>query len=584
MNQFFSFNKVLAGSILLAAAGMLLLSSCNKTFDNTLKDDYGDDAASINKGTRKILLVVVDGALGAETRAAAPPNLNLLADFAIHSWDGLTDAKKTAVTNASAWSNLLTGVGSDKHNVTGVDFTDNHLVDYPSLFSRLKQQKPDWRTAAFCSSPDIVQYLADDATEKISFADNDAGVKDAVINELATNDPALVLAQFHAVDKAGEAGTYSVTDAAYKAAILKTDEYIGEILTALRARSSFENENWMVVVTSNKGSNIANDPVAAERNAFDDSRRNTFFFCYNPRFNSQALTKPLVFPYVGSAPLLTNESSKNIRGRVRTGGTTYDIGSTGSFTIECKVKIPAGNYYYPAFLSKRESFSNGVVGWVFFMEGDYWQINFGQSSFGNRQIRGHSIADGKWHTITVVIKQEGAERNVYTYTDGVLYPFTGNKNIADRGNLNSQQDLTMGFLTTASNTDALRNYFITDIKFYNTDLSDSFIASNYCKTTVAPDNPYLVNLLGYWPGTNPVNDELADLSGNGNNFVLEGSYGIGSYNDVSNNLCPEPSYAIVPNAADLAIQVYQWFGILVPSAWNLDGKIWIPAYADVNGG
>ena len=114
-------------------------------------------------------------------------------------------------------------------------------------------------------------------------------------------------------------------------------------------------------------------------------------------------------------------------------------------------------------------------------------INFGQSGFGNRQIRGHSISDGKWHTLTVVIQQEGDARNVYTYTDGVLYPFTGNRNIADRGNLNSPEDLTIGLLADDDND--LKNYFVTDIKFYNTDLPGDFIASNYCKTTVAPDNP-----------------------------------------------------------------------------------------------
>lgn len=579
MNRFFSI-KLFAGLLSFVLLGCLC--SCNKQFDNNLRKDYGSDSAFTNKGVRKTLLIVIDGAVGAEVRNVAPVNLNVLADFSIYSWDAIADTRKDSLTNATGWSTLFTGVNVNKHKVV-TDFSTNDFADYPSLFSRIKQERPDWRTSAFCSSPDVANFLAVDATEKKSFGEDDAAVKEAAKNELATKDPALLLAQFHSVDKAGMSGAYSASDAGYKAAIIQTDAYIGEILTAMRARPTFKDENWMVIITSNKGSNIAADPAGANQNAFNDSRRNTFFFCYNPRFNSKDLIRPSVFPYIGTAPYLSNESSRAIRGRVRSGGTTYDLGSSGSFTIECKVKIPAGSYNYPAFLSKRASFAAGVVGWVFFLEGNFWQINFSQTGRGNQQIKGGIVSDGAWHTLTAVIRQEGAARNVYTYTDGVLYPFTGNRNISGMGDLSSPQDLTVGFLTTASNSESLKNYFVTDIKFYNTALPDDFIASNYCRTSVSPDNPYLNNLLGYWPGTDPVNDQLLDFSGNGHNFVMEGNYGVASFNDVSNQLCPQPSYTIVPNSADVAVQIYQWFGIIVPSSWRLDGQNWIPSYTDIGG-
>ena len=265
------------------------------------------------------------------------------------------------------------------------------------------------------------------------------------------------------------------------------------------------------------------------------------------------------------------------------GGSTYDFGDTGSYTIQCKVKFPAGNVNYPAFLSKRASFSPGVVGWVFFREADFWQINFGQTGMGNTQIRGASISDNQWHTLTVVIRQEGAQRNVYTYTDGVLY--SGSRNISRYGNLNSPQPLTVGNLPPDDNGD-LTNYFVTDIRFYNAALSDEYIASNFCKTDVDDADPYKSNLLGFWPSISVRGDKtIPDLSGNNHDLVVE-NYNSGSFNDVTNRVCPpitETIYKTVPNSVDVAFQIYQWLGIAVPSTWNLDGKNWIPTYSDIGG-
>ena len=94
----------------------LAATSCNKPFDNTLKEDYGADGGAGKK--QKMLVIIVDGAVGKEVQKAQPPFLNVLTDNAIYSWDGLTDTRKTLVTNALGWTTLLTGATSVKHKVT----------------------------------------------------------------------------------------------------------------------------------------------------------------------------------------------------------------------------------------------------------------------------------------------------------------------------------------------------------------------------------------------------------------------------------------------------------------------------------
>lgn len=578
--------KIISSGSFMLLSTLLLIFSCNKPFPNTLKND-NTGVGTTNTVVPKTLLIVVDGAVGSEVRDANPPTLNSLIDFSIYSWDGLGDYSSRFITNQFGWANLLTGASSAKHNVTGNDFSGNNFSQYPSMFTRLKQSKPSLRTSAFCASQDLSDNLAVDATERKAYAEDDAAVKEGAKAELASKDPAFMLVQFHSVDKAGMASAYSSTSTAYKTAILQVDSYIGEILTAMRARPSFKYEKWMVIVTSNKGNNTPFVTGSTPYNGFLDKQHNTFFFCYNPRFNSQNPTKPgAIVPYLGVSPNYSGTQSQNQRAKVLDGGATYDFGSTGNFTIQCKVKFPTGNINYPAFLSKRDGFKNGVVGWVLFRENDFWQINFGQTGRGNLQVRGQSVSDGQWHTLTAVIRQEGAARNVYTFTDGVLYPNTGAKDLTNWGNINSPAPLTVGNLPPDNNT-GLGNYFVTDIRIYNTDLTNTYIANNFCQTSIADNDIYKNNLLGFWPSTSvdPGGKTIADVSGNNHPLVID-TYNSGTFSDITSRVCPLVSsdlYKTVPNSVDVSVQIYQWLGIAVPALWNLDGKNWIPTYSDIGG-
>lgn len=572
------------------AALLLLLGmtmgACNKPFPNTLDAGEGGNEAVV---TRKVLLIEVDGGVGSEVRAANPPNLNNLTSFSMFSWDGLSNADNIEQTNALGWATLLTGVNSAKHKVTGSDFASNDFAQYPSLFTRIKTFNPTARTVSFSSSALIPDGVAKDATEKKALT-SDAETKNAAIAELKSQNPSFMFVQFGDVDAAGRAGSYTAADAGYKAAVLATDKNIGEILSALQSRQSYKTENWMVIITSNKGSNTGYDPGAGYWYAFNDKRHNTFFFSFNPRFVRKMYNKPEGVPYAGTAPQYSGTQAQNKRARVFDDGGLYNMGTTGSYTIQCKVRIPKGSYGYPAFLSKRAGFSGGKTGWVFFLEQDYWQINFGRTTpnTSNRQVRGHAISDGKWHALTAVIKQEGAARNVYTYTDGVLYSNVSqsNRNITDWGNLNSPEPLTVGNLLPDNNTN-LGDYLVTDIRIYNTDLPESYISGNYCKTEIAEDDPYNANLLGFWPGTSPVVSGnqvlLEDRSKNKHPFTLS-TYSPTDFVDVTDKVCPliQPAvYKTVPNVVDVSLQVYQWLGIAVPDNWKLDGRYWIPAFNDL---
>ena len=173
--------KYLKVLCLIAGAGFMA-ASCNKSFPNPLEASTGGNSATVINP--KTLVIVIDGAVGTQVQVSNPPVINSLVDYSVFSWDALSDYDNVNVTNELGWSNLLTGVRVKKHNVTGAGFTGNRFADYPSLFTRVKQQRPGMRTTAFFSSNGIAGELAADATKSESFNENDAAVKDAVKAEL----------------------------------------------------------------------------------------------------------------------------------------------------------------------------------------------------------------------------------------------------------------------------------------------------------------------------------------------------------------------------------------------------------------
>ncbi|MCH5597296.1 alkaline phosphatase family protein [Niabella ginsengisoli] len=356
-------NKFLGGIVTSLLSGLLILSACNKSVQSDLGGE-GDADTTVIKN--KVLFIMIDGAVGDEVRKVQAPTLVNMADNAIFSWDALSDYENNANGNYLTWANLLTGTGADKHGVTGNSFSDNNFSEYPTIFTRIKNARPDIKTAAFTATKVLGDNLTADANVKQSFDNNDDAVKGAAITELSAASSAdLVMVQFHNVETVGAAGGYLASNTDYKNAVLAVDAQIKEMMDAIAARPTYLKENWLIMICSNKGNNTPFVPSAGEIwSAFKDGRHNTMFLAYNftpiPNFRIQSAAKPTVIPYIGTAPLYNGTQADNRRATLENNSTLGNIGATGSFTIQCKVKVPVGNYYYPAILGKRAGFSNGV--------------------------------------------------------------------------------------------------------------------------------------------------------------------------------------------------------------------------------
>ncbi|SFH00379.1 DUF4983 domain-containing protein [Pedobacter insulae] len=576
--QSFLINTV--GLVCLAAI-LLFASSCNKDFPNTLRVDYPDDTTNVTLKERKVLYIILDGVRGNALKTVNPPNLAQIVRKSIYAYDALSDFGTNAMTNAGAWTNATTGVTSDKHKVVSEDFSGSQLATYPSLFTRLKQVKPNLRTASIAASQAFNANLALDAVSKVNFENDDAKVKDAIVEELKKPEAAVVIGQFHSAEIAGAANGYTDNTTAYTNAILTLDTYIGNIMTALQQRPTFAKEDWMVVIASNKGGNVPVDPGSVGLGAFSDPVRNNFIAFYNPRFVSQITPKPDInsLPYSGFAPRFTGTSSIFTNAKLNN-NTLGNFGSNGQFTFVCKIKNDGAASNYPAVVSKRASFNIGVPGWVLFLENDVIMLNIGQVGFSNRQVSFGKIRDGIWHSLAFKIYNDAGKRWATVFLDGVKGL---SLDITDRGNFDTTAPFTLGG-NFAANEGGTINVLIKDIALFSAAISDADLVANMKKAVISADYPNYASLAGYWPANEGGGTTIADVSGKAPSFTTSANINWTSFSDSSPHVSPlisSATFGVVINNVDIPYQIYQWMGIIVPNSWDLMGKTWRPTYTDV---
>ena len=563
-----------------------IVASCNKSLVET-SDGKGTTADTLIK-TKKALLILIDGAVGSEYRALALPTLKSLEQNSIFSYDGLNTMTNEYVNTDQSWSNIMTGVTAQKHNVT-TSISTNNFTSYPPFIKHLKDVDAGFNVTTIAADSRFSSELLAVADEKFVYPDNDAEVNTKAKTVLQNTTSEMIIVHFNSPNLAGLSSTFTSASATYAQAAQNVDGYIKQQIDALKSRTSFSKEDWVVMIVSSVGSNVQS--TTTPWNAFEDKNHNTLYFFYNPRFQLRSYTKPnanSLIPYIGSAPLYNINGPASTRNAIMESGVNtsdLDFGTTGSFTVQCKVKMPTGTTFYPGFFGKRANFNGSTPGWLFFLEGNGWGFNVSQGG-GNRQVvTTTAINDNKWHTLTGVVEFKNNVRTMTAYTDGIRH---GTSDITN-WNLNSPSPVTVGWIDGSLGATA-KTATITDVRIYNIALSDAYISSNYCRVDMPDTDPYYPNLLGFWPSQEVwFNVDLNkyflwDHSSKGRRLMI-GDFVRSGYNDSQFGVCPplsEAVYNLAPHAVDVANQVFSWFGVPVRPSWNLDGKAWVPSYSDTN--
>jgi hypothetical protein len=562
-----------------------VLGSCNKGFDRLLDGNNTEDTTGVVAKTPKVLFLVVDGARGESVRKAQAPNLQMMAENAIYSWNSISD---TLYQQTTAWADLLTGVHKEKHGVTKADLSNNQLATYPVFFKHIKTRMPAFRIAAFSASDSLGTYLITDADVNRTFANDDAAVAAAIIEELKVDSTGLVFGQFMHVNATGRAYGYDASVPQYRDAILQVDTYIGQILDALKKRTNYAKEDWLVVVTSGNGGPYTLDPAEDDATILSNTKANTFTFYYSPRYAPSFLDRPYTGNrYSGrSVRLYGNTASSAVYATIDSGKSDYALGKTAEATIELKIKKNRTSYgdfsyTYPSVIGNNAStdwWNN--TGWALSLEANNWGVHYGQKGANFGLTTGGAIADGRWHDVAAVFVNRDNKRFLRLFTDGI---FNTEAEITGNGNFDNESPLVLGFQPgNVTDNNRWLNAYITEVRFWKAALPDSVISKYVCVPDMPSSHPFKDYLVGYWPCKDGFGNVFTDQSGFNHHFQIHGAY---QWEDFSDLMCPASASnlaQLVPQPVDVARQVLNWLQIAADTRWELDGRVWVTSYVTIN--
>ncbi|HEY9262788.1 LamG-like jellyroll fold domain-containing protein, partial [Chitinophaga sp.] len=447
----------------------------------------------------------------------------------------------------------------------GSAYAGNNLATYPSFAQRLADKALDITSISSSASlNDTLQQKAGVNT-LVKTTGNDAAAKDSAIGRLQHNNPDVLVVAFSAVNTAGVNNGFSANASAYTDAIRQTDAYIGEILGALRARKSYNTEDWLVIIASNHG--------GTEEGTYGGSsfaERNNFLLYYNPRLTRQVQEIPaLNVPYEGTFPFFYRRDG--LDHAAFSNDAAFHFGAAQDFTIEFNIQTTYAGGDDHGIIANKNWGSGSNTGWVIYKTGGNIRLNFKGVSGSRVDVRnGPPVADGKWHHISITFDRQGV---VSFYKDGKF--FVSGPSIKGQGNVDAGLPFVIG-------TDGTLNYgyngddgsgdnYVADIRVWSSVLSESLI-NDWAFKTVTQGHPSYSSLIGYWKANEgPTGNFIKDYSPTGANLTISN----GLQWDVKKELL-NPSdidaTLLVPHSMDLAVNILAWMGVKMKPEWLLDGK------------
>ncbi|WP_186755222.1 alkaline phosphatase family protein [Echinicola salinicaeni] len=201
---------------------------------------------------KKVLFIGTDGTRGEVLRSIPTPNIDLLTQKAIYSYDAINNG---ITISGPGWSNLLTGVGETKHKVVDNSFKNNDLANHPDFLTVIKNQYPEYHTAAFYTWLPVGLILdqVDLRVAKKYAHDGDAYIHQAAVEYLSNEKADATAVYYGDVDIAGHNHGFYESVPEYYREIIQFDRYVGDLMDAINSRPNRENEEWLILMSTDHG-------------------------------------------------------------------------------------------------------------------------------------------------------------------------------------------------------------------------------------------------------------------------------------------------------------------------------------------
>lgn len=235
-------------------------------------NEHFNSPLSEGKTKKKAVIIGYDGcradvlAIKDESKSAVSALLNDGGSIALQYCGGVNypEINTQDTSTAPGWCSILTGQWADVHGVTG-NWIPKSMEAKTLMTSLAEEEKID--SAKFITTW-TGHFSEDDSTyvPEVQYCkDNNLPItfKRCIVyphthmtlmNEVKSDDCSdLVFAIYEYTDSAGHGKGFSFNNPKYQKAFLKMDAYGYDVIEAIKARETYDTEDWLIIVTSDHG-------------------------------------------------------------------------------------------------------------------------------------------------------------------------------------------------------------------------------------------------------------------------------------------------------------------------------------------
>lgn len=563
---------------------LMIWSSCTK-YENppAIYEEYEQEGDMQVK--RKVLFISIDGAVGKEIKEIMPTNIAEMLKTSKYTFDAIANDN---TKDAASWMSMMSGVTYDMHQIEDDSYIPKpnennphqNAAGYPSILYRMATISPGIRKMAVVRDKALTTKLLISADEGYD-EQSDEEVKNQMLSLLDKKNPDFAIVQFKDVLDAGVKSKFSASSTVYTDAVKKVDGYIGEILSAVKARKNYETEEWLVIITSNHGG------IDQSYGGSSFQERNTFAIFQHPNFEGLELKSELMksmrffgfydsgqtsYAYYGpdafrgrNSPVLAEES-------------IYDLGKTGELTVEAKIKMNPtnGTYDYASntpFLGKNQARTGQTPGWTFYRAGNNVTFFVADGATSMETSMGPVSSTGEWAHLTAVISKVNGVSTAVLYVNGLKTGQMTNTNL-DLKKVVTATGLTFGYYPYIFS--GLPNDLqLCDVHIYNKAMDEESIKKNANRIGIPDAELSNPNLIGYWPMDELVNNKFVNKISGNPDITAQGTSRLVL---TGNNLPYVPENSILIQPQDYFTQIFYWLEIQPQKEWGLQGQVFLNKY------
>jgi hypothetical protein len=518
---------------------------------------------------RKVLWINIDGAKGSVVKNNIPANIAAMLPQSKYTFDGLSEARTLEsefAEDAVGWTTMLTGVIPGKHKIRGHSYKPEVVLNvsdqtekvtyFPTALNYIMDAYPKKKILCVTPWENLNVNMLNNAYLTVT-SPNDESTFNTVLESLS-DDYILTMLSFSGMYDAGKNGGFSSSNSAYSSALNTIDGYIGQLRVAIEQRPTYDDEDWLIVISSNH-SGLSDGHFGGDS---DEERNNIGIFYYAHASSSKEFQGDAFFGAYFD-PLVTAQAIDTLQ--------NYLAGANDTMAIE-------------VILSESIR-SNGTHD-----HGGSWGKMIGKNAFsiykqhnassilryngasGSIQTSVSSFNDSFWHSFLIcVAPNESKQMTSSIFYDGEL------KSGPTLSSAIGVESDSSNF--TISSGSIVIPFYLAEVRVWNTILPNEVISELGSELNIPSTHPYYKNLTGYWKFTDPsavINDTIVRNEIPGKPDMIANSRL--KFGKIANSLYKyrKTGEQQLENIQFLP-QVLYWLQIPVPS--TVDGVLFLNNYA-----